>query len=63
MMEPPESNIRKAAEKVAEVFRCPVEEAAKVLTLGINARITEQASRQAAFKEQSETRQPPPAAG
>jgi hypothetical protein len=40
---PPEgSNLRVAAEHVAEVFGCPVEEALKVLSLGIAARIAEQ---------------------
>lgn len=52
--------IRKAAEK-AEVFGCPVEEAAKVLTLGINARMAEQAGRQAAIKKDEQSEADPPA--
>jgi hypothetical protein len=41
---PPEgSPILVAAEHVAEVFGCSVEEALKVLNLGIAARIAEQA--------------------
>ena len=39
---PADSNIGKAARLVAGVFGCPAEEAAKVLTVGINARIAEQ---------------------
>jgi hypothetical protein len=33
---------RKAAEAIAKVYGCPVEEAARVLSLGIAARIAEQ---------------------
>jgi hypothetical protein len=40
---PPEgTQLREAARLVAEVFGCPIEEAANVLSLGIAARITEQ---------------------
>ena len=45
-MEPTDTQLGQAARLVAEVFGCPVEEAAKVLTLGINARIAEQVAAQ-----------------
>ena len=42
MTPPADTQIGKAARLVAEVFGCSVEEAARVLALGINARIAEQ---------------------
>ena len=41
------TQLREAAEKVAEVFGCAVEEAARVLSLGIKARMAEQAEQRA----------------
>ena len=46
--EPPaDTQIGQAARLVAEVFGCSVEEADRVLALGINARIAEQNERRA----------------
>jgi hypothetical protein len=42
---PADTQIGKAARLVAEVFGCSVEEAARVLALGINARIAEEGPR------------------
>jgi hypothetical protein len=42
---PADSNVGKAARLVAEVFGCPVEEATKILVIGIDARIAEQQER------------------
>jgi hypothetical protein len=52
---PPEgSNLRLAAERVAEVFGCPVEEAHEVLLLGIEARQQQQQREKREGGEESE---------
>ena len=43
--------IREAAEAVAKVFGCPVEEAEQVIMLGIDARMGEQAEARRAAAE------------
>jgi hypothetical protein len=48
---PADSNVGKATRLVAEVFGCPVEDAAKVLILGINARIAEQVAAEQSRQE------------
>jgi hypothetical protein len=41
MLPPEGSTDREAAEAITKVYGCPVEEAARVLSLGIGARIAE----------------------
>jgi len=53
--EPPaDTQIGQAARAVAEVFGCSVEEADRVLSLGINARMAEQTGHRAEEPEQHE---------
>ena len=47
------TQLREAAEKVAEVFGCSVEEEARVLSLGISARVAEQAEQRAQEDDQT----------